>query len=264
MKTTSTTALTNQEYRTVKAFSKSDLDLIHKSPALAEWSKNAPQTESEVANIGTATHAALLEPDLFESDYIRMPKFDKHTKAGKEAAAAFAETMQGKIVFSAEDYDLVVAMRDSTLAHPIANKLLTSPGQSETSIFFEMDGVKCKARPDRITEIDGVHYVIDVKTSADVEKFNFSVRDYRYDVQDVFYSEAYKQLTGVKPRFIFVVVGKTKTFGRHPVRVFELDQDSKDAAWLECSNDLEVAKEFEAFGLGIVEVEIISTPKKWK
>ena len=63
-----TTALTNHEYRQVKAFSKSDLDLVHKSPALLEWSKNAPQGESDTGSTGTGTHSALLEPELFATD----------------------------------------------------------------------------------------------------------------------------------------------------------------------------------------------------
>ena len=36
-----TTTLTNSEYRAQRGYSKSDLDLIHKSPALLEWKKNA-------------------------------------------------------------------------------------------------------------------------------------------------------------------------------------------------------------------------------
>ena len=55
-----TTSLTNAEYRSQRGYAKSDLDLIHKSPALLEWKKNAPREESEVAITGTALHAAVL------------------------------------------------------------------------------------------------------------------------------------------------------------------------------------------------------------
>ena len=57
-----TTTMTNAEYRAQRGYAKSDLDLIHKSPALLEWKKNAPREESEVAITGTALHAAVLEP----------------------------------------------------------------------------------------------------------------------------------------------------------------------------------------------------------
>ena len=89
------------------------------------------------------------------------------------------------------------------------------------------------------------------------------MRDYRYHCQDAFYSDAYKKLTGFEPRFLFAVVGKNKVFGKHPVRLFELDQDSKDEGRMQYLEDIEKVKEFEGFGMGSLETEIISLPKKW-
>lgn len=267
-KATSTTALTNDEYRSIKAWSNSDLSNINKGAAVVEWNKNTTRTEdSEAAIIGTATHSALLEPDLFAMDYVKMPDFDMRTNAGKLSAQGFIDGMaqSNKIVLKHDDYDLVISMRDSMLAHPIINKLLTSKGQSEVSIFFEVDGVKCKARPDRIVDpsVFDQHIVVDVKTSADVDKFARSVRDYRYHCQDAFYSDAYKKLTGFEPRFLFAVVGKGKVFGKHPARLFELDQDSIDEGRMQYLEDIEKVKEFEGFGMGQLETEVISLPKKW-
>ena len=266
MKTTSTIDLTNSEYRSINAWSNSDLSNINKGAAIVEWNKNTTRTEdSEAAIIGTATHSALLEPDLFAVEYVKMPDFDMRTNAGKASAESFKSNMKDKIVLSSGDYDLVIGMRDSMLAHPIINKLLTSPGQSEVSIFFEVDGVKCKARPDRIVDpsVFDQHIIVDVKTSADVDKFVRSVRDYRYHCQDAFYSDAYKKLTGFKPRFLFAVVGKNKVFGKHPARLFELDSDSKDEGRMQYIEDIEKVKEYDGFGIGSLETEIISLPKKW-
>ena len=266
MKTTSTTALTNDEYRSIKAWSNSDLSNINKGAAVVEWNKNTTRTEdSEAAIIGTALHAAVLEPEEFAKDYVKTPDFDLRTNAGKASKQSFVDAVGDKIALSHDDYNMVIAMRDSMLAHPIINKLLTSKGQSEVSIFFEVDGIKCKARPDRIVDpsVFDQHIVIDVKTSADVEKFARSVRDYRYHCQDAFYSDAYKKLTGFKPRFLFAVVGKNKVFGKHPARLFELDQDSIDEGRMQYIEDIEKVKEFEGFGMGSLETEIISLPKKW-
>ena len=83
-----TTTLTNAENRAQRGVSKSDLDLIHKSPALLEWKKNAPREESEVAITGTALHAAVLEPEAFAAEYIKRPSFDLRTKDGKAALVA--------------------------------------------------------------------------------------------------------------------------------------------------------------------------------
>ncbi|MBG2895148.1 PD-(D/E)XK nuclease-like domain-containing protein, partial [Proteus mirabilis] len=55
-----------------------------------------------------------------------------------------------------------------------------------------------------------------------------SMYEYRYHVQDSFYSDGYKSLTGESPVFVFLVVSTTIDCGRYPVRVFNLDQQAKD------------------------------------
>ena len=254
-----TTTLTNAEYRAQRGVSKSDLDLIHKSPALLEWKKNAPCEASEVAITGTALHAAVLEPDKFAVEYVKRPEFGRtaQEKASKELHEA---TMagSGKIILDAADYDQVTTMRDSIMAHPVAAHLLGLPGVSEASIFFEIDGLRCKARPDRLVHEEPI--VLDVKTTDDVEKFEASAEEYRYHVQAAWYSEALRQLRGVEHRFIFVVVGKRKVFGQHPVRVFEMDPEWLAAGWLACSEDLAAAKELEEFGPSL-HIETIHRPR---
>lgn len=260
----STQALTNAEYRQVKVWSNSDLSMINKSAALIEWSRNAPSSPSSAVDIGTATHSAVLEPESFISDYVKMPSFDKRTKVGKEGAELFEQNMVGKEVISDADYTLVTDMRDSVMAHPVAKKLLTLSGESELSVFFEVDGIKCKARFDRKPDHEalGFHCIVDLKTTGDMSKFKYSVRDYRYHCQAAWYRKAYFELTGFMPRFIFVVVSKQKTFGKHEVRVFELSQEDLEEGWLQCESDIEKIKEFEEFGVGM-DVEILSLPKKW-
>lgn len=256
-----TTALTNAEYHAADAISKSQLDLVSKSTALLEWSKNAPQEKNDTADIGNALHCALLEPERFADEYRKMPDFNLRTNAGKEQAEAFTNSSVGKQVLSATDYDLVIAMRDSTLAHPVARALLTEEGVSEASIFAEIDGVKVKCRPDRRNKKRKI--LVDVKSTADVDEFEYSVRDYRYDVQDAFYTDVNCQLTGEMWPFVFIAIDKKKTFGRHQVRVIELDQESKDEGRALYLADLERVKEMQAFGAGF-EFEQIKTAKRWK
>ena len=254
------TTLSNAEYRSVNRIAKSDLDLIHKSPALLEWKKNAPREESEVAITGTALHAAVLEPEAFAAEYIKRPSFDRRTKDGKAGAEAFDATMagSGKIILDADDYDQVTTMRDSIMAHPVAAHLLGLPGVSEASIFFEIDGLRCKARPDRLVTDEPI--ILDVKTTDDVEKFEASAEEYRYHVQAAWYCEALRQLRGVDHRFIFVVVGKRKVFGQHPVRVFEMEPEWLEAGKAAYLEDLAAAKELEEFGPSL-HIETIHRPR---
>jgi hypothetical protein len=250
-----TTALTQAEYRSVRAWSNSDLSMISKSAALLEWSLDAPSDGSDSVDLGTHVHCALLEPDVFARDYVKIPDFDARSNAGKAAKESFKESMgDGKIVLDHDTYQTVIDMRDSVLAHPVARKLLTSKGQSEISIFGEISGLKVKCRPDRIVDpsvFGGQHILVDVKKTADIDKFIYSVRDFGYHRQDAFYSDIYFQLTGHRPRFVFVVVGEKRSIGRYPVRVWELPSDVVEIGRMEYLEGLEKCREYEEFGCGL-------------
>ena len=249
----STTALTNDEYRSVKAWSNSDISMILQSPALIEWNKNAPTEGSDSVDLGTHVHCAVLEPDEFTANYVTMPDYGT-SASGKRSAELFEKNMKGKIILNAKTYETVIAMKNSILAHPVARKLLTSPGQSEVSIFGELQGLKVKCRPDRQVNPEafgGQHILVDVKKTADIDKFIYSVRDFGYHRQNAFYSDIYYQLTGHRPRFVFVVVGEKRSIGRHPVRVWELPEEVVEIGRLEYLEGLEKCKEYEEFGCGL-------------
>lgn len=252
---TSTTALTNDEYRSVRAWSNSDVSMVRDSPALIEWNRNAPSDGSDSVDLGTHVHCAVLEPDVFNKEYITIPDFDK-TVAGRASRNSFIGNMaaSNKILLDCDAYEKIIAMRESILAHPVARQLLTSPGQSEVSIFGELQGLKVKCRPDRIVDplsFGGQHILVDVKKTADISKFIYSVRDFGYHRQDAFYSDIYKQLTGHHPRFVFVVVGEKQSIGRYPVRVWELPQEVVEKGRTEYLEGLEMCREFEEFGCGL-------------
>lgn len=258
-----TGSLTNAEYRKVKAYSKSDLDLVHKSPALLEWVRNAHSDGSEAVDRGTDLHCSLLEPDVFAETYCRMPDYDLRSSAGRANAESFRESMagSGRMILEAKQHDLVTAMRDSVLAHPTANAYLTSEGRSEQSIFWEKDGISLKCRPDRIPNAETFgHVLVDLKKVGDMDHLERSIQQFRYHVQAAFYSDAYHQLTGVYPRFIFIAVGERRSIGRHLVRVFELPVDWVDEGREAYLADLEVVKELNEFGCGL-DVEVLNRPK---
>ena len=254
------TTLSNSEYRAVNRIAKSDLDLIHQSPALLEWARNAPSVGSEEVDLGTHVHCAILEPDVFAGTYRKAPAGGR-TAADKARVEAFAEHCKagGKICLDADTYDMVIAMRDSVLAHPTARNLLTGDGISESSIFGELEGVRVKCRPDRLIRERNI--LVDVKKVDAIEHLARSVQQFRYFVQASFYSDIYEQWTGHKPRFIFVAVGQRRSIGRHPVRVFELDQSDIEDGRQEYMEDLELVREMEEFGIGM-HVEVLKLPRR--
>lgn len=258
-----TGSLSNDEYRRVKAYSKSDLDLIHKSAALLDWARNCQTDGSEAVERGTTLHCATLEPDVFAATYSRMPDYDLRTASGRANAESFRESMasSGRIILEAKQYDLVNAMRDSIMAHPTARAFLESEGRAEHSIFWEIDGIKLKCRPDWIPDVEKFgHVLVDVKKVGDIDHLQRSISQFRYNVQAAFYSDAYHQLTGNHPRFIFIAVGERRSIGRHPVRVFELPVDWTDDGRSSYQADLEVVKEMREFGCGL-DVEVLQRPR---
>ena len=251
--------LTNDEYRQQRGISKSGLDLIHQSPALLEWARNAPSVGSDEVELGTHVHCAILEPDVFAGTYRKAPAGGR-AAADKARVEAFAEHCKasGKICLDADTYDMVIAMRDSVLAHPTARDLLTGDGVSESSIFGELEGVRVKCRPDRLIRERNI--LVDVKKVDDIDHIARSIQKFRYYVQAAFYSDIYEQWTGHTPRFIFVAVGQRRSIGRHPVRVFELEQAWVDAGRAEYLDDLERVREMEEFGAGM-HVEVLELPR---
>ena len=251
--------LTNSEYRAQRGYSKSDLDYIHQSPALLEWARNAPTVGSDEVELGTHVHCAILEPDVFAGAYRKAPAGGR-TAADRSRVEAFAEHCKagGKICLDADTYDMVIAMRDSVLAHPTARDLLTGDGISESSIFGELDGVRVKCRPDRLIRERNI--LVDVKKVDDIDHIARSIQKFRYYVQAAFYSDIYEQWTGNKPRFIFVAVGQRRSIGRHPVRVFELEQAWVTKGRAEYLDDLERVREMEEFGAGM-HVEVLELPR---
>lgn len=228
------TGLTNEQYHQGPGISKSQLDLIEKSPALLEWSKAAPVDEEadKAVDIGNAFEALLLEPERFRVEYIAGPKdAPRNTKEGKARWAdveAQAEEA-GATILRADQWRQIHLMRDSVMAHPVARRALNAGGLVQGSYYWtDPDtGLLCRCRPDWM--MADVPFVIDVKTSGQIERFATSVEDYRYHVQDAFYSDGLANYYGQRPDFAFLVVSTSHSAGRYPVHVYELDIDDKAA-----------------------------------
>ncbi len=223
--------LSNEAYHRGPGISKSQLDLIHKSPALFQWSKAAPEDEEKKAalNIGDAVHAILLEPHRFAEQYAIGPAdAPRNTKAGKEKWEEFEATLTGQTVLTADEGRKVHLIRESVMAHPHARWLVEAEGDAEASIYWKerSTGLLARCRPDKT--IPSLGWIADVKTTADMSKFARSVYEYRYHVQDPFYCDGYAEHFGEQPAaFVFLVVSTSIECGKYPVRLFTLDLEAK-------------------------------------
>ena len=66
-----------------------------------------------------------------------------------------------------------------------------------------------------------------MKTTADIQRFKTAYYDYRYHVQDAFYSDGYEAQFGVQPTFVFLVASTTIECGRYPVEIFMMGEEAK-------------------------------------
>lgn len=215
------TNLSNEEYHASDAISKSMLDSINKGLAHYLWNLEAPKKEQDYLSLGTLVHCAVLEPTELYNRYAVMPKFDLRTKDGKAEKARFELENEDKICLDVDTFNKATMMRDSVMAHPVAKKLL-SRGVAENSFFYtEENGLQLKVRPDWYNEEDKI--IVDVKTTSDFDQFYKSIYNYRYHVQECFYTRVLNKIKGDGHKFYFIVVSTELKLGKYPVTVIELE-----------------------------------------
>ncbi|HEY1035512.1 MAG TPA: PD-(D/E)XK nuclease-like domain-containing protein [Pseudoxanthomonas sp.] len=219
-------------------------------------------------DLGDAFHALLLEPERFEAEYAldftppdgalvttdhikaymdehgigytskdtKGTLVDKLLLADPDAPVlerlreAWASELGGRTVLTAAEFRKLQLMRASTLAHPFARALLEAEGDIEPCIYWTdpITGELCRCRPDKSGHIGSFRFLLDVKSTGDIDHFAASIEDYRYHVQDAFYGEGYEQHYGAPPdAFIFLAVSTTRNAGRYPVRCFMLDANDR-------------------------------------
>ncbi|HFO4871023.1 TPA: PD-(D/E)XK nuclease-like domain-containing protein, partial [Escherichia coli] len=234
--------ISNENYHAGPGVSKSQLDDIADTPALYLWRKNAPvdTTKTKTLDLGTAFHCRVLEPEEFSNRFIVAPEFNRRTNSGKEEEKAFLRecASTGKTVITAEEGRKIELMYQSVMALPLGQWLVESAGHAESSIYWEdpETAILCRCRPDKI--IPEFHWIMDVKTTADIQRFKTAYYDYRYHVQDAFYSDGYEAQFGVQPTFVFLVASTTIECGRYPVEIFMMGEEAKLAGQLEYHRNL--------------------------
>jgi hypothetical protein len=218
-------------------------------PSSVYYDMTHPETQQDTDALlkGHATHAACLEPDLFEELYACPPAVDMRTNAGKAAAQEWADEHPNQIRILERQYNLVLAMRDKVLANPLAAELLGSEGRAEVTALWDMPvwkekatgeikcqpespgkgwaragEVRCKGRFDKTIVYEKWGTVLDLKTDRDAstDGFGKACAHWNYHAQAAMYLDALDILSPRKRRFIHIVVEKKPP---HNVAIRELD-----------------------------------------
>lgn len=181
--------------------SKTQLDWLAESPATYLFKKKYPDKQTKSMEIGTAVHMRVLEPRRYSETYRIAPDL--------RCSEAKRLKKDGFTVINQADAAIVDGCAESLMAHPKVAKLLAMPGEAEKE-FYAVDpetgvGIRCKF--DWITDC-GI--AMDLKAVSDptMPSFGYHMRDYRYHVQQAFYSHVYKQATGREIQaWVFAAVG---------------------------------------------------------
>lgn len=212
--------LSDADYFGHKAVSQSNLKEILKSPAHYRARLEEKQVTTPAMILGSAIHAAILEPEIFDQNYTFI-EMDKRTKQFKE----FQEANKNKIILNIDDRNKIEGIRNSCLNHGIAKRFFekTDSNLIEQAGFWECQEVKCKGKFD-VVNIDA-RVCVDLKTteSANEKDFIKSIINFKYDFQAAFYSIGLEKIFKEKFDFIFVAVEKTPPYA---VNLFELDSDA--------------------------------------
>jgi exodeoxyribonuclease VIII len=209
----SSSELSIQDYHAARDYeSSSDVKQILTHPAQYLFHKMSPSRDTQALQIGSAIHAAVLEPEAFNELYVVSEKVDRRTSKGKQAYHALVDAHPGKHILTVEDLEMFQRIRDKIMAKSDIHKLLYSKGVSESSIFWtdEETGVNCKIRPDRLVIPGNEMVIVSLKTTAcaAAETFKWDIEKYRYHVSDAMYEEGIYQAYGKHPLTLTIVIEK--------------------------------------------------------
>ena len=221
----------NKDYHAYEGVSKSGLDQVHKSPA--HFAFASPRKATRAMEIGTAIHAAILEPNLFRLEYVLL----KDVKARTAGSYKDAVKVHGsERVLVAGEAKNVQGMLDACDNSREVCEAMNTGGFTEVSAFVQCPdtGVLLRCRYDWISAYDTA---IDVKKTQDSspDGFSKSIYNYRYHVQDYFYRHVYELITARQLKFEFLAIEENAPY--NPM-VYELDDASRLVAEEECKADM--------------------------
>lgn len=245
----------NDVYHALPGISKSGLDLIARSPAHYAFREYREPTRA--MQLGSATHAAILEPELFAKQYMLLT--DVSDRRGSEYKQAVKEYGADNVLTSAEAQQ-VRGMVDAVKQNPHAVQRLNEAGEAELSVFArdpETD-VLVKCRFDFLS-MSGKS--LDLKTTQDLRDFARSVANYRYHVQQAFYEDVYFWATGeYLQAFDFLALESSVP---HANRIITLDTPSVDYGrklYREALNAYAECLESDTWPMPSFEPEFITLP----
>ena len=178
--------------------SNSDISTLLTNPlALGQPSKPSP-----AFLVGGYFHTAILEPDKIKNF--------KVIEASTRNTKAYKEISDGELCLLQSEVDKIELMTDKVLANNVCKGLIRGNNiEYEQPGITELEGLMWKGKADIVNHEEKL--IIDLKTTADLNKFKWSANKYNYDSQAYIYSSLFGY------EFIFIVIDKTT----HQIGIFD-------------------------------------------
>ena len=173
-----------------------------------------PSKPSPAFAVGGYFHTCILEPDKLE-------KF-KVIKSSTRNTKQYKELSGGEICLLEHEVDDILLMRDKVMANDICRDLIQGNGSArvkegswvcsiehEVPDITELFGNKWKGKADIVNHNEQL--VIDLKTTADIDKFKWSANKFNYDSQAYIYSKMFGY------EMLFIVIDKST----HQIGMFD-------------------------------------------
>ena len=172
-----------------------------------------PSKPSPAFLVGGYFHTCILEPDKIDK-YKVVKSTTRNTKAYKDVAG-------GELCLLQHEVDTIELMREKVMNNDICKDLiqgsnigsditdLRNPVEYEVPMVTELFGNQWKGKADIVNHHEKL--VIDLKTTADIDKFQWSANKYNYDSQAYIYSKLFGY------EFLFIVIDKNT----HQIGMFD-------------------------------------------
>lgn len=209
-----------EAYHANHAIGSGDVRAFIRSPQLyADTRSGIFPRETPAMLFGTASHLALLQPDLFRKDCVRKPDgMNFATKEGK----AWRDEQAGRIIVPFDKWAALERMHERM---PTEIRAIMGKCDREVTVRRELDGLQVQCRFDLWSKDRSAAY--DLKSVASIESAERSIWKLRYDVQERWYTLLGQLEVGKRPSFRFIF---TETSPPHRWRIVELDLDYKMTA----------------------------------
>ena len=155
--------------------------------------------------VGGYFHTCILEPDKLEK-FTVIPSATRNTKQYKDMSG-------GELCLLQHEVDAIELMRDKVMSNDIcADLIMGTDGKLndfEVPMVTELFGNQWKGKADIVNHNEKL--IIDLKTTADIEKFQWSASKFNYDSQAYIYSKLFGY------EMLFIVIDKNT----HQIGVFD-------------------------------------------